>query len=218
MTTPVVAIDGPAGAGKGTLARRIAAAHGFAWLDTGMIYRAVAARLLDEGGDSGDAARATFVAAALVPGDLERDDLRREAVGEGASRVAAIGSVRRALLDFQRRFAASPPAGAGGAVLDGRDVGTVVCPDAPVKLFVTASVEERARRRLEELLTRGVDSIYARVLADLRARDERDSGRDIAPLRPADDAVVLDTTNLDIDAAFEAADRIVRSGVARGGR
>lgn len=197
----VIAVDGPAAAGKGTLARRLAAHYGLAYLDTGLIYRAVGAATLAAGGDPADPAAAEAAARALRPADLERDGLRGEAAGAAASKVAAIEGVRAALLDFQRRFAAAPP----GAVLDGRDIGTVVCPGADAKLFVTASVEVRARRRLKELREKGEDAIYPTVLRDLAARDERDSGRDIAPLKPAEDAFRLDTDDLDADEAFERA-------------
>ncbi len=197
----IIAVDGPAAAGKGTLARRLAKAYGLAYLDTGLIYRAVGAKTLAQGADPSDAAIATAVAAALKAGDLDAPGLRGEAAAGAASKVAAIASVRAALLDFQRRFAAAPP----GAVLDGRDIATVVCPEADVKLFVTASPEVRARRRAEELRQRGETAIYGAVLRDLMARDERDSRRAIAPLQLAADAIRLDTDDLDADQAFEAA-------------
>lgn len=205
----VIAVDGPAAAGKGTLARRLASHFGLAYLDTGRIYRAVARLVLDAGAAPDDERAALAAARSLRPHDLDRADLRDEATGEAASVVAGIPAVRAALLAFQRRFAEAPPGGAAGAVLDGRDIGTVVCPSAPVKLFVTASPEERARRRHKELREAGVEGIYSRVLADLIARDERDSGRSVAPLRPAADAVVLDTTSLSADDAFEEALRQV---------
>jgi CMP/dCMP kinase len=205
----IIAVDGPTAAGKGTLARRLAAALDCAYLDTGSIYRAVAARILADGGDPEDAATAVAAARALTPADLDRQDLRLETVSQAASQVAAIPAVRSALLDFQRGFAQHPPDGPqgprGGAVLDGRDIGTVVCPDADMKLFLTASVEARARRRHKELLERGEQSIYARVLQDLRERDARDSGRATAPLKAAEDAVRLDTSGMDADQAFEVA-------------
>lgn len=207
----IVAVDGPVAAGKGTLARRLAAALGFAYLDTGRIYRAVAARLIDLGADPADPAAAVAAAKSLDPAALERPDLRREDIGQGASVVAANPEVRAALLAFQRRFAEAPPGGGPGAVLDGRDIGTVVCPDAEVKLFVTASDEVRALRRHKELQETGQESIYARVLQELRDRDARDSGRRAAPLRPAEDAIVLDTTDLDAEAAFQAAFRAILS-------
>ncbi len=207
----IIAIDGPAASGKGTLARGLAAALGFAHLDTGMIYRAVAARVLAAGQDPQDAAAALQAAQALEADDLRRSDLRRQEVGQGASVVAAIPEVRAALLAFQREFAAHPPEGRSGAVLDGRDVGTVVCPQAEVKFFITASPEVRARRRHKELLDGGGQSIYARVLQEVQDRDARDSGREAAPLRPAEDAIVLDTTELSVEEALAAALAHIRS-------
>ncbi|WP_421707452.1 (d)CMP kinase [Algihabitans sp.] len=206
---PVIALDGPAASGKGTLARRLAEAFDLAYLDTGSLYRAVGARLLAEGADPQDGEVAAGAAEALSPSDLQRPDLRSQAVGAAASVVAAQPRVRQALLDFQRNFAAQPPDGLAGAVLDGRDIGTVVCPDAPVKIYVVASPEVRAERRHRELIARGESSIYPQVLAEIRERDARDSARSTAPLKPADDAVLLDTSELDIEAAFEAAKRIV---------
>lgn len=213
MTSFVVAVDGPAAAGKGTLSRRLAAELGFAHLDTGALYRAVGVNVLRAGADPADPAAAAAAARALSPDDGVLNDpaLRSDEAAQAASKVAAIPDVRAALLDFQRRFAAFPPDGATGAVLDGRDVGTVVCPDAPAKLFVTASVEARADRRLKELQTRGLPADPAVVLADMKARDERDSNRSAAPLKPADDAVLLDTTSLDVDAVFAAALEIIAS-------
>jgi cytidylate kinase len=205
----IIAIDGPSASGKGTLARRLAAALGYAHMDTGMIYRAVAAKLRQAGATpedaAEDAAAALEAARSLVPEDLERPDLRDEAVSQGASQVAAMPAVRAALLAFQRRFAHEPPGGQAGAVLDGRDIGTVVCPEAEVKIFVTAAPETRARRRHKELLERGEASIYARVLQDMRERDARDSGRAVAPLKPAADAIVLDSSRMSAEAVFQAA-------------
>jgi cytidylate kinase len=201
----IIAVDGPAAAGKGTLARALARHFDFAHLDTGMLYRAVAAKLLAEGGDPQDPGAAARVAHDLVAADLERDDLRGDAVANAASLVAAQPAVRAALLAFQRRFAEHPPGGKTGAVLDGRDIGTVVCPDATVKFFVTASLEARARRRHKELIERGEESIYARVLADMQARDDRDSGRSTAPLAAAADALRIDTSELDAEAVLKAA-------------
>ncbi|MEQ8349368.1 MAG: d(CMP) kinase [Sneathiellaceae bacterium] len=201
----VIAVDGPVAAGKGTLARSLARQFGLRYLDTGSLYRAVAARVRDAGADPSDPAAALAAARGLGDADQHRGDLRDEAVGEAASIVAAQPEVRAALLDYQRRFGATPP----GAVLDGRDIGTVIFPDAPVKLFVTATVEARARRRHDELAGRGAATDYAAVLADLRARDARDSGRATAPLVPAADACLLETTELSIEAALAAAIRIV---------
>lgn len=205
----VVAVDGPSAAGKGTLARAIAAHFGLAFLDTGLLYRAVGARLLAAGQDPADAALATAAAEALQAGEIEPDRLRRDDVAQAASKVAAIPGVRQALLGLQRRFAAAPPPGPDGrvlgAVLDGRDIGTVVCPDATAKLFVTASLEARACRRHRELLAASGESIYARVLQDMKERDERDSKRTVAPLTPAPDAMVLDTTALSVEAALAIA-------------
>jgi len=215
----IVAVDGPSASGKGTLARRLAAALDLAYLDTGLLYRAVGAAVLAVGGDPSEPVAAAAAARNLDLSALDAMPLRREAVGRAASLVAAIPEVRAALLDLQQCFAAAPPgappgAQAGpraGAVLDGRDIGTVVCPQAEVKIFVTASAEERARRRHKELLERGEASIYARVVTDLRERDRRDSERAAAPLRPAKDAEVLDTSALDADEAFQAALEIIEA-------
>ncbi len=212
----IVAIDGPSAAGKGTLARALARALDFAVLDTGMLYRAVGAKLLAAGDRPEDAAAAERAAEALAASDLERADLRSEAVGQAASVIGALPGVRARLLAFQRRFAAAPPGGKAGAVLDGRDIGTVVCPEAQVKLFLTASAEARARRRFKELRDRGEKAIYPRVLKEMQDRDARDSGRAAAPLRPADDAIVLDTTEMDPDAVFQAALEAVQSHQAGG--
>ncbi len=201
----IVAIDGPAAAGKGTLARRLAEHLGLAYLDTGLLYRAVGIKTVRSGADPADAGAATATAEALTPEDLENPELRHDAAANAASKVAAIPGVRAALLEFQRGFALTPPGGAKGAVLDGRDIGTVVCPDADAKLFVTASVEVRAERRLKELQGRGVEAIPSRVLQDMKERDARDSGRDVAPLAPAGDARVLDTSEMDPETAFTAA-------------
>ena len=209
MPNLVIAIDGPASAGKGTLARRLAAALGLAHLDTGLLYRAVARRVLDAAADPADPEAATHAALALHPDDLARPDLRGPPVDAASSLVAAVPAVRDALLAFQRRIAAA------GAVLDGRDIGTVICPDAPVKLFVTADLPARAHRRWLELQARGAPDTLAQVQHQLQARDAQDASRGTAPLRPADDAVLLDTTALDPEAAFAAALRIVhhRTGV-----
>ncbi len=201
----IIAIDGPAAAGKGTLARRIAEHYGLRYLDTGALYRAVGLAVMQAGGDPRDAAVAEAAARDLDLELLSHPDLRAAGTGVAASRVAAVPGVRAALLDFQRSFAAQPP----GAVLDGRDIGTVVCPDADVKLFVTASPEVRARRRWLELKEAGEDVPFAEILAQVRERDERDMNRAEAPLRPAPDAHLLDTSELDIEAAFRAARRII---------
>lgn len=205
-----ITVDGPAASGKGTLARRLAARFGFAHLDTGKLYRAVGLAVLRAGGDPGDEAAAVAVARALdagavAAGALDDPELEGDDAARAASLVAAIPAVRTALLDFQRAFAADPPAGAAGAVLDGRDTGTVVCPDAPIKFFITASAEVRAERRHKELMGRGEASIYARVLADLKERDARDSERAVAPMKAADDALIIDTSAMDADAALAAA-------------
>lgn len=211
----VIAIDGPSAAGKGTLAHRLAEHLGFAVLDTGLLYRAVAKRLLDRGDRTENEAAARRAAEAVTVAELSDPALRGEAIAEAASRVSAIPAVRQALLELQRRFADNPLDSNGkplpGAVLDGRDIGTVVCPRATVKLFITASAEARARRRHKELLDRGAASIYARVLQDMERRDARDSGRAVAPTKPAPDAVVIDTTTLDADAAFAAALAVIRA-------
>ena len=205
LPMPVIAIDGPAASGKGTLAKRLARHLGFAHLDTGKIYRAVGLAVLRAGADPSDPAAAETAARALQPDALEDPELGGDQAAAAASQVAALPGVRQALLAFQRQFAQHPPNAAPGAVLDGRDVGTVVCPDAQVKLFVTASPEIRAERRHKELLSRGEPSIYARVLQEIQERDARDSGRAAAPLRQAEDAFPLDTSAMGPDAAFEAA-------------
>lgn len=202
----IVAVDGPAAAGKGTLARRLASELGLPYLDTGLLYRAVGRRVLDRGADPHDAAVAVAEARALRPEDLSRPDLRGPMADMAASTVAAIPAVRAALLDWQRDFGR-----AHGAVMDGRDIGTVVFPDATVKLFVTASPEERARRRHAELLDRGVAADPAQVLAEIRDRDAQDANRPVAPLCPAPDSVQLDTSLLDAEAAFIQALAIVRA-------
>ncbi len=207
----IIAIDGPAAAGKGTMARRMAKHFNLAYLDTGLLYRATGKKVLDQGGDAEDVEFATAVAENLTADDLNADGLRTEDVGQAASKVSAIPGVRAALLQFQRDFAATPPDGTIGAVLDGRDIGTVVCPDAPVKLFVTASAEVRAERRLKELLGRGSEAIYARVLEDMKERDARDSSRATSPLEPAADARLLDTSDLDAEQAFAEALEFVNS-------
>jgi CMP/dCMP kinase len=211
----IIAIDGPAASGKGTLARRIASHYRLPHLDTGLLYRAVAKAVLDAGYAADDVAHATAAAAAIDPQEFDEAALKTQTVTEASSVVAAIPQVRKALLEYQRAFAARPP----GAVLDGRDVGTVIAPAAAVKLFVTASPHVRAARRFAELRGRGEAADERDILADLLRRDERDSNREAAPLKPAPDAHLLDTTHLDIDAAFQAAVAIieaVRTGRKRG--
>ncbi|MEO1638864.1 MAG: (d)CMP kinase [Pseudomonadota bacterium] len=196
----VVAIDGPAAAGKGTISKAVAAHFGFAHLDTGLLYRAVGAKVL-KGADAGATARD------LSPKDLNARNLRTPEVAQAASEIAVILEVREALVDFQRNFAARE----GGVVLDGRDIGTVICPDADIKLFVTATPECRAQRRHEELLGRGLDTDFETVLADVKARDERDSSRAAAPLLPANDAVMLDTSELSAEQAVAKAIALITS-------
>jgi CMP/dCMP kinase len=211
----IIAIDGPAASGKGTLGKRLAGHYGLRHLDTGLIYRAVAKAVLDAGHSPDDRARAVAAAEALDPRRFDEAALKRQAVGEAASLVSAIPEVRKLVLAFQREFGRAPP----GAVLDGRDIGTVIFPDADVKIFVTATPEVRARRRAAELEHAGERINEADVLADIRRRDERDSKRAIAPLKAAPNAHLLDTTHLDIDAAFRAAIDIVeavRAGRKRG--
>lgn len=211
----IIAIDGPAASGKGTLGKRLAAHYGLAHLDTGLIYRAVAKALIDAGQSPGDVKAAAAAAKALDPSHFDEGELKAHTISEAASIVSAIPQVRAALLAFQREFAARAP----GAVLDGRDIGTVICPDADVKIYVTATPEVRARRRSAEYRAQGRDIDEAAVLADIRKRDERDQNRAAAPLRRALDAHLLDTTHLDIDAAIQAAIDIVeasRSGRGRG--
>jgi cytidylate kinase len=201
----IIAIDGPAAAGKGTLAKRLAKEFDLALLDTGLLYRATGMAVVRAGGDPADPVKAEAAARSLDPASFADPALRGDEAAQAASKVAAIPAVRAALLDFQRSFAKSPPPPAKGAILDGRDIGTVVLPDAEAKLFVTASMEIRAMRRHKELLERGVSSIYARVLEEMRERDERDSQRAVAPLTPATDALLLDTSDMDAEAAFAAA-------------
>jgi CMP/dCMP kinase len=211
----IIAIDGPAASGKGTLGKRLAAHYGLRHLDTGLLYRAVAQAVLMAGKPADDKAAAINAAHQLNPAEFAESALKSHAVGEAASIVSSIPEVRAALLACQRDFAAQSP----GAVLDGRDIGTVICPDADVKIFVTATPEVRARRRAVELSAAGRAITEADVLADIRRRDQRDMHRAAAPLRQAEDAVLLETTDLDIDAAVRAAIDIVeavRAGRGRG--
>ncbi|MBY0381501.1 MAG: cytidylate kinase [Xanthobacteraceae bacterium] len=208
----IIAIDGPAASGKGTLGKRLAAHYGYRHLDTGLIYRAVAKAVIDAGGDLADEARATAAAVALDVGQLGDPALKTDAVGQAASIVSAFPGVRAALFDFQRDFASHPP----GAVLDGRDIGTVICPDADIKIFVVASPEVRAKRRTQEIASRGEPVDEAAVLADILKRDDRDRNRAAAPLRQADDAHVLDNSALDIEGGVRAAIAIIEK--VRAGR
>lgn len=200
----VIAIDGPAASGKGTLARRLAKAYGLPHLDTGLLYRALGWALLERGFSLDDPLAAAAVAASLDLHHMDVDRLRQKDCGEAASRVAVLPVAREALLSLQQDFAAQP----SGAVLDGRDIGSVIAPDAPIKIFVTATPEERARRRTQELLSRGEAVTYTMVLADILKRDARDQNRAVAPLIKTDDAALLDTTELDIEAAYAEALRI----------
>jgi cytidylate kinase len=208
----IIAIDGPAASGKGTLAKRLAAHYGFRHLDTGVIYRAVAHTLLNAGADLQDEAAAVRAAQAIDPGTFENPALKSQKVGTAASVVSAIPRVREVLVEFQRQFAAAPP----GAVLDGRDIGTVICPDAEVKIYVVADPKIRAQRRTLEALGRGEEADEAAILADILARDERDQSRPVAPLKPAKDAYLLDNSNLDIEGGVRAAIDIVEA--VRAGR
>lgn len=205
----VIAIDGPAASGKGTLARRLAQHYGLAFLDTGSLYRAVGVSVIAVGGDPADERAALAAARALDMSRIDERAIRTREAGEAASLVAVMAPVRAAILQFQRDFAARPPGGQRGAVLDGRDIGTVVCPDADVKIFVTASPEVRAHRRWLELKNSGADVSEAQVLEDTRERDRRDAERATSPMRPAPDAHLLDTTDLSIEAAFGEAVRII---------
>jgi CMP/dCMP kinase len=203
----IIALDGPAASGKGTLARRLAAHYSLPHLDTGLLYRATARALIDQGYNLSDTAAAISAARGLALTDFREETLRGRDVGAGASLVGAIPEVRAALFDMQRAFAHRP----GGAVLDGRDIGTVICPEADVKIFVTANPETRATRRALELKERGEKVDYENILADIRRRDALDASRPVAPLKQAEDACLLDTSTLDVDAAFAAALAIVEA-------
>lgn len=211
----VIAVDGPAASGKGTFARKLAHRLGYAYLDTGALYRAVALATLELGGDPSsfhDVEPALQIVKRNLTAELLSNPvLRNEAVSEAASKVAALPEVRIDLLDYQRAFAQNPPGNVGGAVLDGRDIGTVICPKADVKFFITADVKERAERRFEEVKSRYADLTLEQVLQDLRARDDRDTQRKIAPAVPADDAYVLDTTTLSPNEALEEGIAVIRS-------
>jgi len=203
----IITVDGPAASGKGTLAKRLAQHYGLPHLDTGLLYRGVGYLMMRSGHALDDVAAAARIAGELDLFKIDTELLRSDTVGEAASRVAVIPGVRAALLKLQQDFARQP----GGAVLDGRDTGTVIAPDADVKIFVTASPEVRAKRRHIELAARRQPTEYCEVISDIKKRDERDSERSIAPLKPAPDAVLLDTTQLDIEAAFRAAIEIVEA-------
>ncbi len=207
----VIAIDGPAASGKGTIADGLGRAYGLPVLDSGLLYRAVGVNVLRHGGDPADPTMAEAAAKALDPADLSDPAFRTREAGEAASQAAAHPGVRAALKDFQQRFAAQTP----GSVIDGRDIGTVIAPEAPAKLFVTASPEVRAERRFKQLRGQGEAVAYDDILADIRRRDERDSGRAAAPLAMADDAALLDTTSMSISEAADAARRIVEEARAR---
>jgi cytidylate kinase len=209
----VIAVDGPAASGKGTIANRLGALLGYPVLDSGLLYRGVGVKLSELGGDLDDVAAATAAAEALEAAELDRSELRTRAAGELASRVAVHTPVRLALRDFQLRFAAQEP----GAVIDGRDIGTVICPGAPAKLYVTASAEIRADRRWKQLVGQGENVTYEEILADILRRDERDGGRADSPMTQAADAILLDTSEMTIEQAFDAARRIVETARARSG-
>jgi|TARA_B110000438_G_C15763338_1_gene628352 cytidylate kinase len=198
----IIAIDGPAAAGKGTLARQLADHFDFALLDTGLIYRAVGMKLIHANANLEDIDVAIRTARGLKPDDLKAIDLRTDVAADAASRISAIPEVRAALIDFQRSFAVNPPENKNGSILDGRDIGTIVCPEAKVKLFITARSEVRAERRYLELRERGLDAIYGRVLTEMKERDARDSARTVSPLIPAKDAFLLDTSNLAAEEVF----------------
>jgi cytidylate kinase len=211
MSGFIIAVDGPAASGKGTIAVQLGEIYALPVLDSGLLYRAVGVTLLGQGGDLADEAAASLVARRLDPARLEDPAFRTRAAGEAASRVAAYPGVRAALRDFQRAFAAQP----GGAVIDGRDIGTVIAPEAPAKLYVTASPEARARRRWLQLKDSDASVAYDDILGDIRQRDARDAGRADSPMRAAADAVLLDTTELSISAAADAARRVVEAARAR---
>lgn len=207
----IIAIDGPAAAGKGTLSRQIAEEYGFHHLDTGLTYRATAKALLDAGLALDDETVAEKMAREVELAGLDRDVLSAHAIGEAASKIAVMPKVRRALVDAQQAFSTREP----GTVLDGRDIGTVVCPNAPVKLYVTASADVRARRRHDEIIGKGGEASYDEIFADVKKRDARDMGRADSPLKPADDAHLLDTSEMSIEAAFWAAKSFIDAALKK---
>ena len=207
----IIAIDGPAAAGKGTLAKALAVYLDFSYLETGLLYRAIAKKILNEKGNVNDIAFAELIAKNLKPGDLEIDGLRAETIGQAASKISSILGVRKELEQFQRNFANNPPNSKSGAILDGRDIGTVICPNANIKIFVTASIEIRAQPRLKELQNLGAEVIYAEILEAMIERDRRDERRKVAPLAPAKDAITIDTSLLTEADAFDSALKIIGS-------
>ncbi len=212
VNSPIIAIDGPSASGKGTIARKLAAHYNFAHLDTGLLYRAVGMAVVNAGKDPSDPVAAEHAARTLNPAQLtDIENLRSDEAGVAASKVGAIPAVRTALLKFQKDFCTAPPDGKKGAVLDGRDIGTIIAPDAPVKIFVTASPQARATRRFKELQDRGLSTTYNEVVADMQARDTRDSERATAPSKPASDAILLDTTDLTAEQALAEAIRIAET-------
>ena len=205
----IIAIDGPSASGKGTLAKKLAAELNLAYLDTGKIYRAVGFNMLRQNKNLDNKLAALEMAKMLDYNDLDNPQLKNDDVAQAASKIAVMPDVRQALLEFQQNFAKNPPADKDGVVLDGRDIGTVICPDAHIKLFILANVEIRAKRRHKELLDREEPSIYQQVLADLQERDERDSNRKQAPLKAADDAIIIDTSDMTILEVLNFALRVI---------
>ena len=206
----IIAVDGPAASGKGTLARKLAVHFNLALLDTGTLYRAVGWNVLCTGGNPENENEALEAAQKIAKTDLTNPELRSESIGAAASKVASMPAIRQVLVDFQRHFAANPPKDKSGTILDGRDIGTVICPEATVKLFVTANVETRAKRRfIEEFGEKGTDEQYISILNDLKTRDERDMNRSASPLKQAENAYLIDTSDSDIEAVFEAAVKLV---------